>query len=163
MDEDIQDIQDKYADNFKDLVHTPTDVSGQGAVLQDILAISNQIVQWREARALLIGGADKASETQQMLLQKESEIGARVFGLVKPEQQRSFFCLDRHTWMWYESWLDAATRQPVAQTMRYEVSSAGVAKSSQVVRYQVLEGRELENFYNAVKVYSLLVQQQLYQ
>ena len=163
MDEDIQDIQDKYADNFKDLVHTPTDVSGQGAVLQDILAISNQIVQWLEARALLSGGADKASETQQMLLQKESEIGARVFGLAKPEQQRSFFCLDRQTWMWYESWLDVATRQPVAQTMRYEVSPAGVAKSSQVVRYQVLEGRELENFYNAVKVYSLLVQQQLYQ
>ncbi|MGI6612749.1 MAG: hypothetical protein ACOX0Z_04275 [Candidatus Nanosyncoccaceae bacterium] len=164
MDEPIQDIQDKYANLFKDQVHTPpSDVSGRGAVLQDILVISDKIMQWRESRALTIGGPEKAADTQRMLLQKESEIGARVFGLVKPGEQRSFFCFDRHTWMWYETWLNPNTRQPVSQTMRYEVSDAGVAKSSQVVRYQMLEGRELENFYNAVKVYSLLVEQQLYQ
>lgn len=163
MDEQIQDIQDQYADRFKDQVHVPVDVTGRGAVLQDILAISERVMQWREARALTIGGPDKAAETQRMLLQKESEIGARVFGMTKPGEQRSFFCFDRQTWMWYETWTDASTHQPVSQTMRYEISTGGVAKSSQVVRYQMLEGHELENFYNAVKVYSLLVEQQLYQ
>lgn len=163
MDDQIQDLQDKYADRFKDQVYAPADVTGRGAVLQDILVISDRIMQWRESRALTIGGPDKAAETQRMLLQKESELGARVFGLAKLDQQRSFFCFDRKTWMWYETWTDANTRQPVSQTMRYEISTGGVAKSSQVVRYQMLEGHELENFYNAVKVYSLLVEQQLYQ
>lgn len=163
MDEPIQDIQDKYANLFKDQVHAPIDVTGRGAVLQDIMAMSDRIMQWRESRALTIGGPEKATNTQRMLLQKESEIGARVFGLVKPDEQRSFFCFDRHTWMWYETWADPNTHQPVSQTMRYEVSEGGVAKSSQVVRYQMLEGQELENFYNAVKVYSILVEQQLYQ
>lgn len=162
MNEPIEDLQDKYADNFKDQVFTPADLSGTKAVIDDILRMTAQVLQWREAKALSLGGAEGANNAQHTLMQQESEIGAKIFGLLKSDQQRSFFCFNRTTWIWYESWIDPVTRQNVSQTMRYEISDAGVAKSSQAVGYQLLDGRELENFYNAVKVYNLLVSQQIY-
>ena len=163
MDDQIQDLQDKYADNFKNQVFVPADFTGKQAVIDDILNLSARVIYLREMRAQSqLTGAGQSANKQNLLMQKESEIGGQIFGQVAQGEQRSFFCLDKNTWIWYEAWVDQTTHKPVNQTTRYEITSAGVAKSSQISSYQMLEGRELENFYNAVKVYCLMVEQKIY-
>ncbi len=162
MDNQVQDPLDQTS-RFSDQVYTPpVPQTGKQAVINDLLAISDRVLQLREARASVAGDQTRIAELQYSLLQQESEVGAKVFGAINPSQQRSFFCLDRKTWIWYEAWTDPNSHEQMSQTMRYEINPDSVGKFSQVVNYQLIDGRELENFYNAVKVYSLLIEQQIY-
>lgn len=158
---DVQDMQAEPS-RFDHMIHNPDDNSGQQAVLNDLLEMSRQVMERRTLRAEVTAGANQVSEVQQQLLQSESQIGARIFGFLRADQERSFFCLNETTWIWYEGWYDNATRQPVKQTIRYEISTDGVLKTSQTRGYNFIDGDELENFYNAVKVYSVVTEREMY-
>lgn len=156
MDQQIQDPLDKNS-SFDGMVFMPKDLTGVQAVVADLLAMGEQIVQLREATAT--ARPDKAEAVRKDLLQRESELGGRVFGPLRAGEQRSFFCLDPQTWIWHEIW---TAPEPGSQTVRYEISPAGVSKASRATNYQMIAGRELENFYNAVKVYTILARRNIY-
>lgn len=87
------------------------------------------------------------------LLRAESAVGRSLFGPIPAGHQREFFCLDERTWIWYERWIDPATKKPVEQTTRYEVHSNGIIKIQEGEPYKVLEGEELRNLESAVRMY----------
>ena len=99
--------------------------------------------------------------TERELLTLESEVGARLFGPVPEGHRREFFCLDEHTWIWHEEWLDA-NKKLATSTIRYEVTEHGVLKVQEGARYSYLEGEELQNFGIALRMYYEQVARQVY-
>jgi len=99
--------------------------------------------------------------TERELITLESEIGAKLFGPVLSGHRREFFCLDEHTWIWHEEWLDAG-KKLITSTVRYEVSDHGVLKVQEGARYSYLEGEELQNFGIAIRMYYEQVVRQVY-
>lgn len=100
--------------------------------------------------------------TERELLTLESEVGAKLFGPVPAGHRREFFCLDEHTWIWHEEWLDA-NKKLATSTIRYEVSDHGVLKVQEGARYSYLEGEELQNFGIAIRMYYEQVAREVYQ
>lgn len=94
----------------------------------------------------------KSKLTDRDLLRMESKIGATLFGPIPKGRNREFFCLDESTWIWHEEWRDekGVERQ---STVRYEIHPNGILKVSDGPRYQFIEGRELDNFAQATRVY----------
>lgn len=90
--------------------------------------------------------------TERELLEKESKIGARIFGPLPNGGRREFFCLDETSWIWYEEWRDEKG-QKQKTTVRYEVQDVGILKIQEGGRYSYLEGVELDNFVAAAKAY----------
>lgn len=99
--------------------------------------------------------------TERELLTLESEIGAEIFGPVPDGINRSFFCLDEHTWIWHEESTDR--KNPKSTTIRYEINENGVLKVQDGGRYAYIEGQELENFAVAVRMYYEQVARKVYQ
>ncbi len=99
--------------------------------------------------------------TERELLTLESEVGAKLFGAVPAGHRREFFCLDEHTWIWHEEWLDA-NKKLATSTIRYEVSDHGVLKVQEGARYSYLEGEELQNFGIAIRMYYEQVAREIY-
>lgn len=100
--------------------------------------------------------------TERELIQKESEIGAQLFGIVPEGHHRQFFNLDRNTWIWYEEWVDPTTKKRQESTIRYEIHANGVLKAQEGARYNFLEGQELINFVTAVQIYYERVMREVY-
>lgn len=100
--------------------------------------------------------------TERELIQRESEIGATIFGDLPKGCRREFFNLDTSTWIWHEEKTDLQTHQKVATTIRYEVHQNGILKVQEGARYSFLEGQELENFLAAVRTYYDRVVRSLY-
>jgi hypothetical protein len=95
---------------------------------------------------------DRKAQLKQMILRREAEFGGQMFGPVPAGHQRQFFCLDEHTWVWHESWLDKkGHRQSI--TTRYDVRPNGIIKSQNGQVYQRLSKQELANFYRAARRY----------
>lgn len=94
--------------------------------------------------------AEQQEAIERKLIQREAEIGGRLFGPVPKGRQRQFFCLDEHTWIWYESWIENGRRKSI--TTRYEVRPDGVLKL-QNGRYQRVAGDEARNLYGSVNLY----------
>jgi hypothetical protein len=90
--------------------------------------------------------------TERDLLREESRIGATLFGPVPAGRRREFFCLDESTWIWHEEWRDEKGVERFS-TVRYEIHSNGILKVSEGPRHQFLEGKELENFVAATRLY----------
>ncbi len=105
-------------------------------------------------------GAKKLTERE--LIQRESEIGAKIFGEPPHGCRREFFNLDQSTWIWHEETIDHQTRQKNTVTIRYEVHQKGILKVQEGARYSFLEGQELENFLAAVRLYYDRVMQSIY-
>lgn len=99
--------------------------------------------------------------TERELLSLESEIGASLFGPIPVGHRREFFCLDEHTWIWHEEWLDAS-KKLATSTVRYEVNEHGVLKVQEGARYSYLEGDELRNFGIALRMYYERVAREVY-
>lgn len=95
------------------------------------------------------------------LVNAESEIGRTLFGPIPDGHQREFFESKKNVWIWYEGWPDA-TGVMQETTVCYEVRPAGVYKKMMGGRYEKLEGKELNNFVNAVRKYFELVRAKLY-
>ena len=100
--------------------------------------------------------------TRRDLIRMESQIGGRLFGPVPKGHRREFFCLDRHTWVWYEEWFDEATRRKVSTTTRYEVHDNGVLKVQEGQPYKFVEGQELTNLIWAMHLYYEEVARNIY-
>ena len=101
----------------------------------------------------------KLSERE--LISLESEVGSELFGPTPAGRRREFFCLDEHTWIWHEEWLDA-NRKLTTSTVRYEISDQGVLKVQQGAKYSYLDGEELQNFGVAIRMYYEQVARQVY-
>jgi hypothetical protein len=101
--------------------------------------------------------------TRRDLIRMESKIGATVFGPVSANHRREFFCLDDHTWVWYEEWIDEATGKRNEMTTRYEVHPHGILKVQDGQPYTLVEGEELRNLAIATRMYRERVMRGLYQ
>lgn len=95
---------------------------------------------------------DGWQEARRELLQKEAEIGGTLFGQVPKGHHRQFFCLDDHTWVWYEEWLDQNGQRKVLTT-RYEIRPDGILKVQDGQAYQELSREETRNLYQAALAY----------
>lgn len=94
---------------------------------------------------------DKQGKLERELLRLESEIGGELFGPVPKGHRREFFCLDRHTWIWHEEWMENGKRRVI--TTRYEVRPGGVLKIQDGQVYQRLSEPEARNLYWAIDMY----------
>lgn len=90
--------------------------------------------------------------TRRDLIRMESTIGAQLFGVLPKGHRREFFCLDSHTWIWYEEWPGADGKME-SVTTRYEVHPNGILKVQDGQPYEVVEGEELRNFAMAARLY----------
>ena len=95
---------------------------------------------------------DGWQEARRELLQKEAEIGGTLFGQVPKGHHRQFFCLDDHTWVWYEEWLDQNGQRKVLTT-RYEIRPDGILKVQDGQAYKELSREETRNLYQAALAY----------
>ncbi len=95
----------------------------------------------------------KRAEIQRALIHHEAKIGGELFGPVPADHRREFFCLDEHTWIWHEEWLDEQGNTRIMMT-RYDVRPTGIVKSQGGQTYATLSRDELKNFYRAVKLYT---------
>lgn len=117
--------------------------------------------------SLITGAPLKSSRplrklTERQLIEWESEIGRDLFGPIPADHRREFFCLDEHTWVWHEEWIDVDTGQRRSTTTRYEIQPNGILKAQDGLNYRYIEGRELENFGLAVRLYYERVAREIY-
>lgn len=89
---------------------------------------------------------------EQSLIRKESEFGGTLFGPVPKKHKRQFFCLDKHTWIWHEEWVDKDGQQR-SVTTRYVVQPKGIIKSQNGQAYKKLSANESSNLIVAAKIY----------
>lgn len=96
------------------------------------------------------------------LMRRESqEIGATLFGPVPEGHRREFFCLDEHTWVWHEEWVDEKGQYQVLNT-RYDIRPTEIVKSQNNGSYQRLSIDEARNFSQAVEKYIDRVGKEIY-
>ena len=94
----------------------------------------------------------KKDKLHNSILEKESQIGGRLFGKIPDGHSRSFFCLDRHTWVWHEEKLDKNQQKHVLTTY-YHVRPNVILKSHGDQNYKPLSKEELANFLQASQIY----------
>lgn len=106
--------------------------------------------------------APRKKYSERDLLRRESLIGRQLFGPVPEGHQREFFCLDDRTWIWYERWIDPATKRSQEQTTRYELHTNGVIKIQAGYPYKLIEGEELKNLADAMEQYRDRIAREIY-
>lgn len=121
---------------------------------------------FRTLKTLLTGSPSdlrhkQGALTERELIEIESQIGRYLFGPIAKGHEREFFCLDEHTWVWYEEWKDESGKKQ-NRTTRFEVHHNGILKVRDGGHYQYLEGDELENFATAVRMYYEQVMRGIY-
>ncbi len=93
----------------------------------------------------------RAADAERNLIRYEAKIGGELFGPIPAGHRRDFFCLDEHTWIWHEEWLEAGERKAV--TTRYDVRPNAILKSQLGQPYQPLNAAEAGNLYRATQLY----------
>lgn len=88
----------------------------------------------------------------QKVLRQAAKTGGAMFGPVPAGHTREFFCLDKHTWVWHEEWIDQNGKRRVVTT-RYDVRPGSVLKSQGNQTYQGLSDDEARNLLRAVELY----------
>ncbi len=104
--------------------------------------------------------ADREAELYRALIRREAKIGGEIFGEVPAGTRREFFCLDEHTWIWHEEWVDAGKRQ--IRTTRYDVRPNGILKAQDGQSYQKISKAEAERLREAVSRYNQRIRSELY-
>mgnify|MGYP000585821261 CR=1 FL=1 len=97
----------------------------------------------------------------QDLMRKESEISRDIFGPIQPGGKRDFFCLDAHTWIWYEEWTHI-TGERKQLTTRYLIRETEIVKSQNGGAYHRLTIPEAKNFQAAADEYIKRAKEQIY-
>ncbi len=99
-------------------------------------------------------------EVDKDIIRYEAKIGGGLFGPIPPKHKREFFCLDEHTWVWHEEWTDKLGRKQRVTTI-YDVHPNGIFKIQGDLPHRRLNDEELQNFYQAVKLYGQKVGKEL--
>lgn len=99
-------------------------------------------------------------ELYRKLLRHEAWIGGTIFGPPQAGRRREFFCLDEHTWVWHEEWLDSQGQLRYVTT-RYDLKLGGIIKSQNGVYLQVSR-EEAINLVKAARRYRQRVYDELY-
>ena len=101
--------------------------------------------------------------TEKDLKARESEIGSKIFGPLKPNERREFFNDNERSWFFHQELTDQNGKVH-AVTLHYEVHPKGVLRvSSQPhVKNEFISGQELENFSSAIEIYYQRVMKQIY-
>jgi hypothetical protein len=102
----------------------------------------------------------RKADLYRKLLRHEAKIGGELFGPVPAGGRREFFCLDEHTWVWHEEWVDKNGQHQYATT-RYDMRPTGVIKS-QNGHYRPVTGQEAQNLLRAIRMYEQRVNNELY-
>lgn len=105
--------------------------------------------------------ADREAELYRGLLRREAKIGGEIFGPVAEGGKREFFCLDEHTWIWHEEWLDANAQRQI-KTTRYDIRPTGILKAQDGQTYQHVSIEEAERLLQAAKLYETRIRSELY-
>jgi len=94
------------------------------------------------------------------LIRKESKIGGRLFGVIPSNVSRSFFCLDKYTWVYHE---DTTLRDGTVRSniIRYELQPDRIVKVINGNGY-LLSDNEKKNFLIATQNYQKRVFSELY-
>ena len=96
------------------------------------------------------------------MIRHEARIGGQVFGPVAPGGRREFFCLDEHTWIWHEEWVDASGTHRT-KTTRYDVRPDGlIIKAQDGQPYQEVNPQEAVRLYEAAAEYERRINTELY-
>ena len=103
----------------------------------------------------------RQAELYRNLIRREAKIGGQLFGPLPKGGRREFFCLDEHTWIWHEEWVDEKGERQV-KTTRYDVRPNGVIKvqDGQPSQYVTLE--EARRLYQAVDLYNQRIYAEIY-
>lgn len=104
---------------------------------------------------------DREAELYRSLIRREAKIGGEIFGAVPKGGRREFFCLDQHTWIWHEEWLDQ-NGQVRVKTTRYDIRPTGILKAQDGQTYQHVTIEEAERLLQAAKVYERRIRDELY-
>jgi hypothetical protein len=110
---------------------------------------------------LLANQDDQRVEEYRDIIRHEAIVGGRLFGEIHPKNRREFFCLDEHTWVWHEEWVDEDGRRHTITT-RYDVRPNGVVKAQNNESFGYIDLAEAQRLYHAVSLYNQHVDSQLY-
>lgn len=99
--------------------------------------------------------------TLRQLIQRESDLGGKLFGAVPEGYHRQFFNLDLNTWVWYEEWVGDDGKSQ-SSTTRYEIHENGILKVQEKTPYYYIEGQELNNLVSAIHLYYEKVARDIY-
>lgn len=96
---------------------------------------------------------DQRQAMHQNILRFEAKVGGTVFGPIPQGHRREFFCLDEHTWVWYEEWKD---KDGITRTMttRYDVRPNGIVKIQDNHPSRYVSAEEGRNLHRAVNEYN---------
>ncbi len=109
-------------------------------------------------------GTDESKEAKlyRDLLRHEARIGGELFGPLPPGGRREFFCLDEHTWVWHEEWIDDhGNRQ--TKTTRYDIRPSGIVKAQDGQAYQSVTPEEAKRLLKAAKLYEARIRSEIYE
>ena len=106
--------------------------------------------------------ADKRARLYRELLRQEAKIGGELFGPLPPGGRREFFCLDQHTWIWHEEWIDNQTKRARYITTRYDVRPNGILKTQDGQNPHYIDADETRRLYQASKLYQKRVSSEVY-
>lgn len=95
--------------------------------------------------------AARRASLKEALIRKEARIGGRLFGTPPEGREREFFCLDKRTWVWRETWITANYRRTV--TTRYELREDGATKLQDGQDRQPLSREEARNLHRTIQLY----------
>lgn len=96
--------------------------------------------------------SDKRAAHYRDLIRRQAKLGGQLFGPIPKGHRREFFCLDEHTWVWYEEWVDASGKRQ-SKTTRYDVRPNGVIKAQEGSPSQYIGSAEAHNLYQAAELY----------
>ncbi len=116
----------------------------------------------RKAISKITPASNNTTLTERDLINAESKLGGTLFGPVPKGHRREFFCLDEHTWVWYESITNPETNKTTTLTTRYEIRGNKILKiqDGQPHRYTTLE--ETKNLTTAISQYYELIKRYIY-
>lgn len=104
---------------------------------------------------------ERQQDIENRLIRFESGIGKKLFGPIPKGHNRDFFCLDEHTWVWHEDWIDESGKQVVVST-KYNIRPSGILKSQNGQSYHKIDDSETKHLYHAIKQYAKLVNNEYY-
>lgn len=133
----------------------------------DVLRRTLDIIFGRQVTDYLMGaipqvsGAHQYSKIERDIIAREAAVGASVLGPIPAGHQRQFFCLDSHTWIWNEQWINSEGKQCM-YNVQYDVRPDGILKRVNNSSPIKLGDQELQNFDQAITRYYHEVSSKVY-